>query len=119
MTTDLQDRLDASFPPAIVLEEGQSFIGTYLRLEQGYAEYRGPVWVMVLADEGGEERSLWLLHQALLNSLKRLRPKPGDRVGVKNLGKRKSQAGTNYNDWRVVVDRSASWDDVSPQDGEP
>jgi hypothetical protein len=119
MTTDLQGRLDAEFPPAVILEEGQSFIGTYLRLEQGYAEYRGPVWVMVFATDDGEERCLWPLHRALINGLKRLRPKPGDRVGVKCLGKRRSQGGTAYIDWRCAIDRSATWDDVSAEDGEP
>ncbi len=120
MTADLQGRLDAEFPPAVILEEGESFIGTYLRLEQGYAEYRGPVWVMVLATDDGEGRCLWLLHRALINGLKRLRPKPGDRVGLKCLGKRRSQGGsTSYVDWRCAIDRSASWDDVDPQDGEP
>ncbi len=119
MSAELQGRLDAELPPAVILEEGESFIGTYLRLEQGHAEYRGPVWVAIFATDQGEERALWLLHQALLNSLKRLRPKPGDRVGVKCLGRRRSQAGTNYVDWRAAIDRSASWDDVDPGDGEP
>jgi hypothetical protein len=119
VSADLQGRLDAEFPPPIIVEEGQSVVGTYLRLEQGYAEYCGPVWVMVLATSDGEERSLWLLHRALINGFKRLRPKPGDLVGAKNLGKRRSQAGRAYVDWRCAIDRAASWDDVRPEDGEP
>jgi hypothetical protein len=118
VTTDLQSRLDAELPPPIILEEGQSVVGIYLRLEQGYAEYRGSVWVMVLATSDGEERSLWLLHRALVNGFKRLRPRPGDRVGAKNLGIRRSQDGKAYVDWRCAIDRVASWDDVTPT-GEP
>ena len=34
MSADLQGRLDAEFPPPVILEEGQSVVGTYLRLEQ-------------------------------------------------------------------------------------
>jgi len=117
--TDLQARLDAEFPEAVILNEGESFIGRYVRLERGHAEFRGAVWVMVLQDSGGRERSLWLLHQALLNGLTRLKPKPGEMVGVKNLGRRQSQNGTGYVDWRCALDRTASWDDVSPEDGEP
>ncbi len=117
--TDLQARLDAEFPEPVILNEGESYIGRYVRLEQGHAEYRGSVWVLILASRDGGERSLWLLHAALLNGLKRLKPKPGELIGVKNLGKRTSQNGTGYVDWRVAVDRTASWDDVSPEDGEP
>jgi hypothetical protein len=99
--------------------DGESYIGRDIRLGQDHAEYRGSVWVLVLADRDGEERSPWLLHTALLNGLKRLKPKPGELIGVKNLGKRKNQNGTGYVDSRVAVDRTASWDDVDPGEGEP
>jgi len=117
--SDLRERLEADFLPPVILEQGQSFVGTYERLERGFAEHRGQTWVMVLRGEDGELRSLWLLHAALLNGLKRLRPKPGEQVGVRNLGKRKSGTGSDYVDWRVAVDRPPpSWDDVDPGDAE-
>jgi hypothetical protein len=118
--SDLRERLGADFPPPVILEQGQSFVGTYERLERGFAEHRGQTWVMVLRGEDGELHSLWLLHQALLNGLKRLQPKPGEMVGVHKLGKRKSATGSDYVDWRVLVDRQPpGWDEVDPADGEP
>lgn len=117
--TDLRARLEAEFPPAVVLKEGEAFVGRYVRLEQGHAEYRGLAWVAIFVTDEGEERALWLLHQALLNSLKRVRPRPGEWLAVKCLGKRKSQAGASYVDYRIVIDRSADWDDVAIEDAEP
>jgi len=67
---------------------------------KAHAEYRGDVWVMVVEGDDGERRSLWLLHQAL--------------------GKRKSATGSDYVDWRVLVDRPPpGWDAIDPADGEP
>jgi hypothetical protein len=118
--SDLRERLEAYFPAPVILEQGQSFVGVYERLERGWAEHRGPTWVLILRGNNGELHSLWLLHAALLNGLKRLRPKPGEQVGVRNLGKRKSATGSDYVDWRVAVDRPPpGWDAIDPADGEP
>jgi hypothetical protein len=118
--SDLREQLDEGLPEPLILHEGEAYVGRYLRLVKAHAEYRGDVWVMVVEGDDGERRSLWLLHQALLNGLKRLQPKLGEMVGVKNLGKRKSATGSDYVDWRVLVDRPPpGWDAIDPADGEP
>ena len=54
-----------------------------------------------------------------MSGLKRLRPKPGETIGVRNLGKRKSATGTDYVDWRVLVDRPPpGWDEVDAAEAE-
>jgi hypothetical protein len=110
---DLAKRLEEDFPAALRLEEGQGFLGTYVRLEKGYTSY-GEAWIMVLADENGELHGLWLLHAALVSKLKKVRPKPGDRIGVKYLGKRRGGSGNEYADYRVVssAEQGFTWNDV-------
>jgi hypothetical protein len=115
-TDDLTDRLDQALPTTIRLAEGEHFVGTYVRLDKGETAGYGPAWIAVLADDNGEEHGLWLLHTALLNKMKRLAPKPGERLAVKYLGQRDSGSGRRYHDWRVLSgaeQRTAfDWGDV-------
>lgn len=101
--------------------DGDQFIGTYVRLEKGPTPY-GEKWIMVLADANGELHALWLLQRVLIEKLKRLRPSPGDVVGVKYLGKRGdgTTKSPRYADFRVVSGAHLtgySWDDLD-SDGE-
>jgi hypothetical protein len=79
---DLFARLDEERPETLRLEAGEAFVGTFVRLERGHSQ-EGPKWIMVLASPDGELRSLWLLHTVLLDELRKLRPRPGDRLGLK------------------------------------
>jgi hypothetical protein len=46
-----------------------------------------------------------LLHRVLIDELRRARPKPGELVLVKWLGKKTSASGQEYVAYRVLVDR--------------
>ncbi|HKF00300.1 MAG TPA: hypothetical protein VKG45_15390, partial [Actinomycetes bacterium] len=74
---------------------------------------------VLLADDHGEQHSLWLLHTALRASFRRLKPQRGDRIGVKRLGERAPRnGGKPYVDWRVVLADGGplNWDDTPDAD---
>jgi hypothetical protein len=94
--------------------EGDVLAGTVRRVEMATdsAGARHPVVVLEAAD--GQLRSLWVFHDALLSQMRRLRPRPGDRIAVRYNGKRVSGTSRAYHDYDVVTDREApgfDWDD--------
>jgi len=116
---EIAKRLEEDRPANLRLEEGESFIGTYVRLDKGYTSY-GESWIMVLADDNGELHGLWLFHAALTNKLKKLRPAPGDRIGIKYLGKRQGSSGNDYADYAVAsgAEKAFDWGDVRGGDAD-
>jgi hypothetical protein len=125
---DLRNRVDLAPPISIRLQDGDVFVGRFDHLEQGETEY-GPAHVAVFTEpdcstmasppeipEDGRA-SLWLLHDALLSQMRKVRPAKGERVAVKRLGAKQSGAGRDYTDYVVVTDRSelaVGWDEDSP-----
>lgn len=88
--------------------------GSFLRMESATTSF-GPCWVMVLdqhaegAPASGEEVAVWLLHTVLQNELARAKPKPGEELAIKYLGKQKPAGGGNpFHSYRVKVDRPTS-----------
>jgi len=116
---DLAGRLELDRPANLRLKEGERFIGTYCRLDRGYTAY-GESWIAVFADDNGELHGLWLFHAALISQLKKIRPKPGDRIGIKYLGKRTGQSGNAYADYAVAssAEQEFDWSDVPGGDAE-
>jgi hypothetical protein len=99
------------------LAEGETFVGTYLRLARGQTA-RGLRWIAVFRDEHGAERSLWLLHTVLISQLRKVEPRPGDLLAIRRLGTRTSATGAEYEDYRVSSGRAFSWADVIPADAD-
>lgn len=99
----MQEMLDAGNPKMWDFsEDGNTVMGYAVRLEHGRTEY-GPCRILIL-DVRGEERSVWLLHTALISKLERLQPMAGDFVGIRQLGERKPQSGgREYMDYEVKV----------------
>jgi len=115
---DLLNRLNEQQPETLRLAPGEVFLGTYVRLEKGHTLEWGEKWIMVLAAPTGELRSLWLLHTVLIDELTKLRPRPGDRIGVKYLGKLqpKNGKGPGYHAYRVASSGEAgrhTWEHVA------
>jgi hypothetical protein len=116
---ELLARLNEERPETLRLEPGETFVGTYVRREKGHTDGWGEKWIMVLADSQGRLWSLWLLHTVLIDELCKLKPKPGDRLGFKYLGKvkPKSGKGPGFHAWRVVAatneTQQHTWDHIT------
>jgi len=85
-------------------EPGEVLVGELLAYRQGQGAY-GPAWVAHVREEGsGELRAVWLFHAVALDEFRRLRPKPGERVGLRLL-EDGGKAGARYRRFALVVDR--------------
>lgn len=100
----IQDRLNRETETA-KLEEGESVIGTLLDLALRDSDYGDPYPVVTLETADGREVDVHGYHSVLRNRLLELDPRPGDKLGIKCLGKRTGKSGTAYMDYRVVIER--------------
>jgi len=112
--------LDEPFPEAVRFEEeGDQVVGTFVRLDHGQNSLGESVPIAVF-DVDGERRAVWLFHLSLKSKFKRLAPNPaalvGKTVGIRYIGRRTSQTGRDYADYRVVADLNDAagddWDSV-------
>jgi hypothetical protein len=102
----LRKRADGDYPESWQpSREGDEIAGQVVRYERGNTARGERVIVIVQPAEGGPERSVWLLHTALINKFAERRPKPGELVLIRYLGKRTSAGDNEYADYRVEVDR--------------
>ena len=77
----------------------------------GFTSY-GSVRTVIVMQENGERVSLWLSSTVLLGLFFRLKPKPGERIGLKYLGK---DPKNHYHRYHLIVDRDV---DLTPLGGE-
>jgi hypothetical protein len=91
---------------------GDEIAGTVVRLDMGETEY-GPQKIVVVDPGDGNPRSIWLLHDALLSQMKKLKPQAGDVIAVRYLGRQQSGSGRSYHAYTVTSDRDQpqfAWD---------
>lgn len=102
----LLERATRVYPKSVILGDGESVAGTFLRLESGPTRDYGEQPVVVFKDvQSGEERCIWLLHTALKTQFAKARPEIGAKFVVVHLGKRVAKAtGREYADYRVEVE---------------
>jgi hypothetical protein len=94
---------------------GDEIAGTVVRLDVADTEY-GPQRIVVVDPGDGALRSIWLLHDALLSQMKKLKPQPGDVIAVRYLGRQQSGNGRSYHAYTVATDREQpqfQWDGPS------
>lgn len=112
----LKGRLTAENPEAWNFDEQPEVVGIYTRLERAHTAY-GPKWVIELKLLDDTVRSVWLFHTALRNELAKLKPVEGELLAIAYLGKKRTEDGrTEYDAYRVVVDRGPTahaWDAVA------
>ena len=110
--SNFADTIDQEFPAAWRPDQKDSgdpnpIIGEFVEMQTANTDY-GATYVMVLRLEDGSEKAVWLLHTVLKNELARVKPKPGETVGIKYLGKQKTAEGSKFDSYigyRVKVDR--------------
>jgi hypothetical protein len=102
----LQD-FDGEWPERWAPEPGDMIVGQLVRYDGPIETEYGPGHVAVILDEdSGAERSVWLLETVLVNEFAALAPDPGERVGVKYMGlKTPKGGGKPYKNYVVRVQR--------------
>lgn len=102
---DLLERASKSYPQSVILNDGESVAGEFVRLDSAPTRDYGNQPVVVFIDAAdGEEKCIWLLHYALKSQFKNAAPKAGEKFVVVHLGKRAAKKSQrDYNDYRVVV----------------
>jgi hypothetical protein len=113
---NLRDELDNwnGWPEAWRPEPGDILVGRIDAYDVGHTNY-GPVRTVLLTQEDtGERVSVWLSSTVLLNLFEQHKPKPGERIGLKYLGKDETKG---YHRYRLVVDRPDTTD-FTPLGGE-
>jgi len=87
-------------------KEGQMLVGSLLRYEGPFTTAYGKAHVAVIMCENtGKEYSVWLLETVLLNEFQALTPDPGERIGIKYVGRITPENGSPYKKFIVRVDR--------------
>jgi hypothetical protein len=113
---DLQAELDAwtGYAPAWKPKVGDTLVGFIDSYDVGHTPY-GPVCTCIVTEEATNGKvSLWLSSTVLLDLFQKHKPQPGEKIGLKYLGK---DAEKNYHRYRLIVDRPAAVD-FSPLGGE-
>jgi len=117
---DLERQAAQEFPRSWVPSESDpSIVGEFRRLEQGTTAY-GPARIVVIRTKDGAERSIWLFHAVLKNEFSRVRPKVGELVAIRYLGKKQGAAGQSYEAYRVIAQRdegAPDWDALDSPEG--
>lgn len=95
------DNFDGEYPESWIPKPGDMLVGKLARYSSGHTSYGEQLIAVIEDDETQTPRSVWLMHTVLHGEFKKLRPKPGERVGIKRL--QDSEKG--YARYVVRVDR--------------
>ncbi len=113
---DLHAELEqwTGYAPAWRPTVGGTLVGYIDGYDVGHTPY-GPVRTCTVTEETTNRKvSVWLSSTVLLDLFDKHRPQPGEKIGVKYLGK---DAEKRYHRYRLIVDRPAVID-FSPLGGE-
>lgn len=124
---DLREELEdfnGEYAPSWKLEEGGIVVGKIIGYNQAQTAY-GEAWVCSIEDETQGPLSVWLTSTVLIDQFKKLKPKVGEQVGIKCLGKHPEK---KYWRFALKVDRPeeepnfeamAAWDRPPDNDDPP
>jgi hypothetical protein len=100
--SSISDELDRDYAPAWRPERGDKLVGvvTDLSEREGYGGVMYPIVTVRQAD--GVELAFHAFHEVAQTELAKLRPKVGDEIGIKYLGKVKPEGGgSSYHGYRL------------------
>jgi hypothetical protein len=104
---------NGEYAPSWKLEEGAIIVGTITGYNQAQTAY-GEAWVCVMEEESQGPLSIWLTYTVSIDQFKKLKPKVGERIGIKCLGK---HPGRKYWRFAVRVDRPEEQPDFESMQG--
>lgn len=100
------EEFDGQWPERWDPNPGDLIVGQLVRYDGPIETQYGPGHVAVILDEdSGQERSVWLLETVLVNEFANLAPDPGERVAVKYMGMQEARGGSEYKSYVVRVQR--------------
>jgi hypothetical protein len=101
---NLFDELESwqGWPEAWRPQPGDILVGFIDGYDVGYTSYGEVRTVIVTREETNQKVSVWLSSTVLLNLFQKHKPRPGERIGLKYLGKDREKG---YHRYRLVVDR--------------
>ena len=111
---DLRDRLEKAredsdeYPAPWYPDEGEVLVGELLHYSSAPTRYGTMRIAVIREEETGGEVSVWLSRRVLQVQFEKEDPKPGDQVGIKFHGSRKSKKGRAFFDYTVAVERAPS-----------
>ena len=114
------EHFDGTYPQAWQPDPGDILVGKIVKIERAPCRFGagGMTWVLCIEkDEGLGAVSLWLTSTVLLNEFRKLRPKQGERIGIKYLGMRQG-ADNTYKAYAIRIDRPEEEPDFEPLGGE-
>lgn len=114
---DLKRELDTwtGWPPAWKPKPGEVLVGFIESYDVGHTPFGAVRTVMIAQEATGEVVSVWLSSTVLLDQFQKQKPKPGERVGLKYLGRDEAKG---YHRYRLLVDRPDEALEFSPLGGE-
>lgn len=87
-------------------EPGDKLLGTVLTVSTSDAGGFGAYPLLEIVSDDGEGIALHCFHAVLKTAVERWNPQPGERIGVKYVGKLEGRgAFEGYEDYRMVVQR--------------
>lgn len=116
-TRDLARELrewDGTWPACWKPQPGESLVGRIVQYGTGQSSF-GPVRTAIVEQDNGERVSLWLSSTVLLGLFREHRPKTGERIGLRFLGKHPTK---NYKRYALIVDRPEAELSFEPLGGE-
>ncbi len=121
LRAELEDQVDGNFPPAWKPVPGDILVGRLVGYSTGRG-YRGrEIYVAKIEVEdivdGSPFVSVWLMSTVLFDEFRKQRPAPGERIGIARLTDGTSEAGQEYQRYRVTIDRVG--ESAIPDFGDP
>src|SRR5438309_67877 len=113
LEAELQEQAGA-FPPAWNPSPGETLVGVIRSYGEAQGKY-GPCRTAVIQRDEGAKVSLWIASTVLLDAFRKAKPKVGERIGIRYLGKHPEKG---YNRFALVVDRPETETDFAPLGGE-
>lgn len=104
--------------------DGAVFLGRFTGvLEQGETSYGAKPVARFVEEESGEEVSIWLFNQSLLDQLSKLAPEVDELVKIEWHGKKRSKStGRNYQSFKATAPerqvQALSWGSLAVVDEE-
>lgn len=104
--------------------DGPVFLGRFTgEISQGKTSYGDTHIARFVEEATGDEISVWMFNQSLLNNLVELKPDKGELVEITWYGKKKSKStGRTYQSFKVIAPERPvpvlNWGDLAPIEDE-